>query len=117
MHISHALLTLCFSSRRRNVMKRFTHQLLGTLFVFGCGSGAMASPSHGQWLDPTTPDNDPSTSTPDRTSQPPAMPDQNFAVPQNAQNQAPGCGQPQSGVAQNLNATPDTQTPSQTEDE
>jgi membrane-associated protease RseP (regulator of RpoE activity) len=30
-------------------MTRFTTKLLTSLFAIGCGSGAMASPDHGQW--------------------------------------------------------------------
>jgi membrane-associated protease RseP (regulator of RpoE activity) len=32
-------------------MTRITPKLLTALFVLGCGSGAVASPSHGQWTD------------------------------------------------------------------
>lgn len=32
-------------------MTRITPRLISALFVLGCGSGAMASPAHGQWTD------------------------------------------------------------------
>src|SRR5205823_2831597 len=33
------------------VMTRIAPKLLSALFALGCGSGAMASPAHGQWTD------------------------------------------------------------------
>ena len=86
-------------------MNRISHQLLGTLFVFGCGSGAYASPNHGQWFDPNSPDQSQATTqtqTPDQTAQ--AGPYQTPSFSPSDQSQA-DCSQ-QPDVTQNLNATP-----------
>jgi len=68
-------------------MTRITAKLISALFVLGCGSGAMASPAHGQWLD-STEGSTPTQAAPPTQAPPAQGEDEN--VPPAAQSEGQG---------------------------
>jgi len=55
-------------------MTRISVKLFSALFVLGCGSGAMASPAHGQWTDNTGPTQSAPSPTGEDQNVPPSAP-------------------------------------------
>lgn len=95
-------------------MKRITPKLLSGLFALGCGSGAMASPAHGQWTDspgfggPTQPAPSP---TGEDENVPPSTPSSGQGGYQSpSQSQSQSQAQPQSQDQDQDEDTVETQT-------
>jgi membrane-associated protease RseP (regulator of RpoE activity) len=55
-------------------MTRISVKLFSALFALGCGSGAMASPAHGQWTDNTGPTQSAPSPTGEDQNVPPSAP-------------------------------------------
>ncbi|HEY6174925.1 MAG TPA: PDZ domain-containing protein [Kofleriaceae bacterium] len=83
-------------------MTRIAPKLISALFVLGCGSGAMASPAHGQWTDSTE-------GTPTQTAPSPQNQGEDENIPPNTQSDGQGGYQAQS-PSQNTDQDQDEDT-------